>query len=230
MKFIKSIAALTFLFTTVLVHSTYSQEQIVSAEPKPIETKTLLGLPKIHFLGLYVAPEYQLAQLAGKFTSMTGGSVMLLVNKKFAIGASGFTTLDNFVPTQISQTKDFRLNNSFGGVRLEYTLNPNNAVHVSFPLLIGGGMASIDSVNTHNNQINSEANETHGRSEQNGGVSYFIVQPGVNVEANLFRYAKIFAGVSYRILAGADEGSEVVASSIPPPTIDRLSGLSFSVG
>lgn len=32
-----------------------------------------------------------------------------------------------------------------GGGRIEYTPHPNNPVHISFPLLIGGGQASIDS-------------------------------------------------------------------------------------
>jgi hypothetical protein len=194
---------------------------------------TLVKLSKPKYLGFYFAPEYQYGQAGGAFNSYVGNSAMLILNKKFALGVSGYTnTQESFSPKTVSP---LLLRSTFGGVRMEYTVNPNSAVHVSFPLLIGAGVAQADSVSyvsridTTENQGGGKGNHGFGNNFENGyknrGISssYFVVQPGIHLEANLVRAVKVYVGANYRIGIPL----ETVATPLAKGT---LNGLSFSAG
>ena len=158
-------------------------------------THTLIKLVRPQYLGLYVAPEYQYGQYNGTFTSTAGGSMMLLLNKKWGIGVTGQQSFsETFSPSGV---KPLVLTTQFMGGRLEYTPKPNAAVHVTFPLVVGIGSASIDSLNKSNGGSHS-----HFESGFNGdrdGNEYVVVQPGIQFEANLLRFIKFFAGANYRL-------------------------------
>jgi len=185
-----------------------------------VRTRTLLQPSKLHYLGVFVAPEYQYGQSNGAFTSFSGGSAMLLFNKRFAMGVTMQHSLDRrFSPAGVSPLV---LRSAFGGAKLEYTLMPNSAVHVTFPLLLGAGIARADSLRTllrpgHLHGIDENGRLNGLRSE------YFIVQPGVQVEANLLRWAKLYVGAHYRIASRI--GDEV--SAAPG---NSLQGASISAG
>ncbi len=187
--------------------------------------ETLLPSPKINFLGVYLLPEYQYGYLAGQFTSMGGGSLMLTLNKQIGVGVSGYMAFPNYTPTQISTDHSLQLRTQFGGGRIEYTLNPNSKIHVSFPLTIGGGRASIDSAGQRGHDPYYH-NHSYGMGN---GLSFFFVQPGVNVEANVLKFVKIFAGASYRIVSGGESHNQN-GSTFDSPTLGQLQGLSFNAG
>ncbi len=154
------------------------------------EMQTLFGKSKnkIQSLGFYIAPELSYGQFSGSFAPIAGNSFMLTVNKKFAIGATASGTIrDNSTATASGH---------FGGLKMEYTPKPDALVHVSFPLVIGAGSTA-----TRNS---FEGFDRRGRYDdrfdydRNGS---FVLQPGVNVEANIFKYAKVFLGANYRLAA-----------------------------
>jgi hypothetical protein len=189
--------------------------------------KTLLSLPKINFLGIYAVPEYQYGRLAGQFTSMGGGSLMVLLNKQLGIGMSGYSTFPNFTPAQISTGSTMQLRTHYGGLKVEYTLHPNSKIHVSFPMLIGGGRASIDSAGRRGHDFYGRG-PTHGPGP-GSELSFVFVQPGINLEANVLRFMKVFAGASYRIVSGGHTHYSNT-SALESPTLGQLQGLSFSAG
>jgi hypothetical protein len=62
--------------------------------------------------------------------------------------------------------------------------------------MVGMGQASADSVNAKN--------YLHGRGDytnryNNNGNRFVVVQPGINLEMNLLRYAKLYVGANYRL-------------------------------
>ncbi|AFK04690.1 hypothetical protein Emtol_3564 [Emticicia oligotrophica DSM 17448] len=162
---------------------------------------------KLRYLGLYVAPEYQFGQVGGSFTSLTGGSVMLQFNKKLALGFTGYSTVRG---TQNN------VNGMFAGLKTEYTVMPDAAIHVSFPLMFGvasdafrfgefgehhDGFRGGDRGMPDSNFDPNAANGTQGRFPDRNNFTknyYSVVQPGVVAEANLMRFAKIFVGANYR--------------------------------
>ncbi len=199
---------------------------------------------KLNYLGLSVGSEIIYGSLAGAFTPMAGASAMLHFNKKLALGVAGYSTIgDNFTPTSISNTKAYSLNNMYGGFKLEYTPKPDAKVHVSFPLLIGAGSAKLDSAGHKNDMdfVNNKGNHDHDKNGRNndqyghegsheGDNSYFVIQPGVNVEANLFRFAKIFVGATYRIVPSVSTESSTTATTMPLIKASQLSGVNLSAG
>ena len=202
------------------------------AQDDTMHTLVKLSAPK--YIGLYVAPEYQYGQAAGVFNSYVGSSAMLIMNKKMAIGVTGFTnTQERFAPAKVSP---LLLRSTFGGLKLEYTPRPNSAVHVTFPLVVGFGVAQLDSVSyTRNPTIDSLDNDHNGKGKhynngndfgrRNRGISndYFIIQPGIQLEANIFRAVKLFGGVNYRVAFPTETLTAPLASS-------TLSGLSANIG
>ncbi len=160
---------------------------------------------KIHYLGVYLAPEYQFGQLGGAFTSLGGASFMLQFNKKLAVGFTGYGSFRN-------EQNNSNINGSFAGLKVEYTVKPDAAIHVSFPLMVGVGGRGFHF---------GEFGEHHDgfRGNRDGGVLpdgtpdpnatpidnrnfrndvYQVIQPGVVAEANLARFAKLFVGANYR--------------------------------
>lgn len=158
-------------------------------------THTLIKLIKPQTIGLYIAPEFNYGQLRGDMTSFSGGSAMLILNKKWAIGGTAQMSVDNaFVP---KATSPLYVRGGFGGGKIEYTPKPDALVHVSFPLTIGAGQVSIDSVNT---RYGRDRNDSfgHGYNATNRN-SFVVVQPGIALEMNLLRYAKLYVGANYRL-------------------------------
>jgi hypothetical protein len=181
-------------------------------------TRTLFHIGRINTVGIYFAPEAQLGQLKGDFTSFTGGSLMLLLNKQWGIGVTGYMSADrSFSPASVSP---LFLQSQFGGLRLEYTTNPNAAVHFSFPLVVGMGTARLDSVS--NNNLGNFGKGNGRGAEGKFNNEFVVIQPGVQVEANLFRFVKAFAGANYRIAFSPNS-----TNTIAPNT---LQGLSFDIG
>lgn len=167
--------------------------------------KTIFGSKnakhKINYLGIYVAPELQYGQLNNSFAPMGGVSFMLQVNKKWGIGMTGFGGGGDRNDT----TKN---GGNFGGLKLEYTPKPDAAVHVTFPLMLGmgqegNGFRGFGDGNGRGNhddfgmgRFDKNNDEfRHGGSERN---AYAVIQPGIALETNLFRYAKAFVGANYR--------------------------------
>ncbi len=184
-------------------------------------THTLLKLRMPKNLGLYIAPEYQFGQIGGSFTHVGGVSAMLLIDKRLAMGLTASMGLDrNFVPTQVAP---LYLSSRFEGVRLEYTLSPDAAIHISIPLTVGMGSVSLDSFPSRNG---GHQYEYYGTQSGNRKEKYeqFIIQPGINVEGNLIRFAKVFVGASYRISLNTSN------TSITPISTNTLQGFSLNIG
>ena len=203
---------------------------------KDERTRTLFSgmknpMKPIKYLGISVGSELQYGSLAGEFTPMGGVSATLHINKKWGIGLAGYSTMNNFTPTALNAKSLLNLNVMYGGLKLEYTPNPNAPIHVSFPLLIGGGMARVDSSNNYRNNFGGYGGKDRDRSggrEFNGrGTDFWVIQLGINIEANVIRFLKIYAGASYRITPSVN--TEVV-TVLPTPTASQLSGLNISAG
>ena len=181
-------------------------------------THTLIKLVKPQYIGLYVAPEVQYGQLNGAFTSLGGGSLMFLFNKRWGIGVTVQQSLsETFSPSGVAPLV---LDAHFMGGRLEYTPRPDAAVHFTFPLVVGMGSASADSLRTEGSHNHDNSTfDGHGRD----GNEYVVVQPGIQLEANLIRYVKLFGGVNYRLAFASGTST----TTLPKNT---LQGVSINVG
>lgn len=182
-------------------------------------TKTLLHLSRINSIGIYAAPEFQYGQLHSQFTPFAGGSLMFMFNKRFAIGGTMMHSTDrSFSPAGVSPLV---MNANFGGLKMEYTLNPNSAIHLSFPLLIGGGSASADSAFRNRRRPLQQDTAGFGTFQPRNRSDYFVIQPGIQLEGNLLPFLKLYIGANYRF--AFDRNTSLLPA-------DNLQGFSASVG
>jgi hypothetical protein len=181
-------------------------------------THTLLTFRKPESIGIYVAPEFQYGSLNGDFTSFGGSSLMLMINNRFAFGVTGQSSISNTFSPKNSSPLFVR--SQFGGGKIEYTLNPYSAVHITLPLMVGMGLVQADSLSGRSGFWGGgERNNFYSRR----GNSYVVIQPGVNVEANLLKFMKLFVGANYRFSILEETTSTVLPAS-------ALQGLSISAG
>jgi hypothetical protein len=187
---------------------------------------------KLNTIGLYFAPEGGIGSLNNSSAPVAGGSFMLLLNKKIAIGVGGFGT-------GLQGSKAKPLNLEYGGLKLEYTPKPNGKVHVTFPLIIGGGMARNDTNRNYYGSNNYTGNKGFNRKNGNNrgggdrgfnGSEFVIIQPGINLEANLIRYIKIFGGVNYRFASKITNSRIGVATTSDTITAKQVSGITATIG
>lgn len=232
---------LILMMSAMILTTTGLYAQDTTKTKTLFEGKTFKPFHKINTLGLYVAPEIQYAGLAGGYAPIGGISAMLQVNKEWGIGGVAYTTLEDYTPTKLSSIKAYNFDAQFGGLKLEYTPKPNSLIHISFPLVIGAGMAKIDSVGAnHNNKNDGEMYGEKGKDE--GGMKengkndkmgqednlFFMIQPGIHLETNILKYAKIFIGANYRIAAG--KSGVTNTNPLLIPTSSQMSGLSINFG
>jgi hypothetical protein len=121
----------------------------------------------------------------------------LIIDHTFTIGVAGFGIADcgklsynNF----LGYDKVY-LEGGYGGLLLEYTLFPRNTIHVSFPVVIGAGGLdySIDK-----KSYDWEDGDWDTDRESIDSDAFFVIEPGVKAELNVFKWMRLGAGISYR--------------------------------
>jgi hypothetical protein len=184
------------------------------------ETQTLLGKGKLNSWGLMISPSLQTANVYGETALFTQMKVGAVLNGNWTIGAfSGVNPLELYpagLQAQFARPTDFRLYT--GGGFVEYRVQPTKLLHLAFPLAIGGVLNDMDDRDWNGNvDLNDD------------GEDYRIfVEPGVNLELNLHKYARLYTGLSYRF-----HGNSVYSEGLSVPfTGDYLlinAGLKFGI-
>ena len=207
----KKVILTAMVFLGIATTKGYSQDTM----------RTLFHVHKINSCGFYVAPEFQYGQLKTQFTTFGGMSGMMIFNRTFGIGITGAMSMDRgFSPTGVSP---LYLHSRFGGLKLEYTINPNSPVHITIPLVIGGGFAQMDSGRLAAPRLRDSLGRREPLSlNRNDMRNFFIIQPGVQIETNLFRTVKLYAGANYRFAFAGAGGMNI-------PT-NTMQGFSANVG
>jgi hypothetical protein len=225
--------SLMFAMTFVIGSMSYAQNADSTTQSAPKTTTTLFGAlkPKISKLGLYVSSEFQYFGAAGAYTPARGASGMLLINERLGIGVAG-ASVRGFNPTALNNA-GLQMRYAYGGAQLEYTIAPHRLVHVTIPLLIGGGTASVDS-SGFGRRGKDGIKDGDGKDGidnfRNDRNPFFVIQPGLRIEANLFRFAKFYIGANYRAVLGTSSVTYPTGTTTATLTNSQLSGASFTAG
>lgn len=129
------------------------------------------------------------------YTKMNGLSTIFFrigggisIDKRLGMGIA-FTPFFTENPQQNNKT-----GTSYNGTYIAFFLEPTffseKPIHFSVPLLIGGGGISTK---------NSHYGKPYSYQWNKRWEDYLLFEPGINVEVNLARFLKIFAGFSYRM-------------------------------
>ena len=160
------------------------------------------------YFGIYGEMNYQYAQIRNPYTTISGGSFMVILDKRFAIGATMQKNSDQtFAPDFVNHFAPIQfLHTGFGGLKMEYICMPNALFHMTFPLVLGYGWANVDG----SEHIYS-ANHYKDLANTN---SFFVVQPGAQVELNLLSFLKLYAGVNYRFSGEVDHTNTLPTNTL----------------
>jgi hypothetical protein len=149
--------------------------------------------------GGYGAAINQFTTIRGKFANITGLYGGWFINHRFMIGAALASTTNNLhVPQQYTADPLRSLSYEYGqfGLMTEYVIASDKPVHLVFNLFSGAGFTLQYERNTFHNTSYPE--NVH---DQNW---FFVAEPGVQVEMNLFRWMRISPGISYRRSFGSN--------------------------
>jgi hypothetical protein len=161
---------------------------------------------KVH-VGYFVGPEFAYTQFTGnKDVFLAGISMGVTLNHWFSVGLSGYGVAnsgnlyyeDLVYDTTDSMLKGANLYGGYGGLLLEFTLLPRSMVHVSFPILIGGGGL------VYNKGYDNDKSHYDQNWETLDWDAFFVIQPGIRCEFNVVKFFRIGIGASYRYTPDLD--------------------------
>lgn len=194
---------IVLLFVTVLFYSSTSWSQ----DNKTDEIQTIFG-DDISFggYGAYVMKMSPVNNKLGLFVGGKGGCIInhqltiggggygLTTNSKFSVMKKGFLGNDSMI--------SFNTKMGYGGLMFEYTLLSNNAIHLSFPVMLAGGDASVNYRDNYDYQNNTYGDYYYDKTFEQS--SFFVFEPGVDAEFNILKFFRIGLGASYRYIVGSD--------------------------
>jgi len=193
-------------------------DSVKKDQPKT-ELKTLFSMKKgsgIKSWGFTAGPVLQFGQLGAQ----QGFNFAVHVNNQWSVGAGVLGNMRGGDNRNMSNSLKPR--QSFSGFQVEYTPKPNSLIHVSFPLMIGAIRSEDPNylINNPQNQNNPQFGtpgpgyKYHDFDDDRGifnnrGPVAFGIQPGVSLEINVFKYAKLFGAVNYRFAAGQNSTADM---------------------
>ncbi len=184
------------------------------------EMKTLFGNNGITSHGGYGGITTSYTNIDNRDAIMIGARGAWLINHKIGIGlaGTGFLT-EGKVDTQLNGDR-YQLEGGYGGLFLEYIVNPNSPIHLSFPLTIGaGGVSYTESYNS----FRGNDFDHFGEDDE----AFFVIEPGVELELNLLKFMRMAFGVSYRYTS--DVSLNYVSNNQTIVSKDVLNGFSGGI-
>jgi len=188
---------LVVIFVTLLASAQENQSG------KNEEIGTLFGRNKDAKFGWFVGCDNGYTQFDSRDVSLSGINAGLIINHNFTIGfsGSGWTNRSTMYYNNVTDSTGAYLEGGFGRLLLEYTLNPQAPVHLTFPLMVGGGGASYVTDKEYYEWDDDQWDNKHKTIDTD---AFFTIEPGVRAEVNVFRFMRLNAGVSYRYVSGLD--------------------------
>ena len=194
----KIILSSCALVIAIAIHAQNDNKQSQS-ENNPNQIQTIFN--QTSPLGWWIAPEFSYTMIDKEGVCLAGLNGGIIVNHNFSIGLEGIGILtnNNLKFTGINDTADVYLYGGYGGLILEYRINPVQPVNIGFSLLIGGGGAAFSTwgPGNWNNSNNNDQNDNVYNWD-----GYFVIEPGVTVGINLLKFMRLDGGISYRLVQG----------------------------
>lgn len=143
------------------------------------------------------------------FRGFRAGWIINMQGHSIALGG-GYYVLENSIPAALERPDDQPLpplDVSYGGVETEYVYRTTELIHLFVPALIGSGSVTYEFART-------------GEDAAEVSEDFFVLEPAVGAEVNLFRWLRLSGAVSYRWVDGIE---------IDGTSEERLSNLTGTV-
>ena len=154
----------------------------------------------------YAASSTGFGRVGDRLGIIMGGRLVWMMKPNIGIGLVGYAFETSKERDNVLALDDYRFSGGYGGILLEYTLNPNRPFHLSFPLTIAGGGSAYA----------RRTVDTEKVTEDSQGI--FVLEPGVDLELNIIKYVRVAFGIAYRYstdtqLTYQNNGNEILSVS-----------------
>lgn len=226
----------TRLFTILLMVFIFGASAVSTAQDD--EEMKLLFKPKQgkSSNGGYGAFQFGWTQINGQSAITVGGRGAWVANHYFALGIAGNGFFSDSYDLPNGTDNTYSLYGGYGGVFIEPIVSSMSTVHVSFPIIFGGGGVVSSSYDLYN--ISFPIDSYYYNNYYQDVSPYFIFQPGVEMEINIVKFFRLALGVSYKLTSGVnlhykyfDDDNQAQTINIDKKAIDGLvATLTFKFG
>ena len=232
----KTIFYFLLLFAGLFVPMAgHSQDYLESdVYTKSNEIKTIFRSGK-YASGGYAALNNKFTTINGQFANMPEVYGGWFVNHKFMVGLGFAATTNSIeVPAEYSTLAGADMKYIYGqaGLMLEYTFWSNSALHIAFQCFNGGAFTAQYHRDDYYHSgywqkyewaqyQNGNFDPNYTREHSHDVNLFYVTEPGVKLELNIFKWMRFCPGVSYRAAFGSN-GIELKD--------DDVSGVSMNLG
>ena len=157
------------------------------------EFKTIFGGKKVGGYGA-IGAGYTIIDNKDAIVLNARGGVVLGHNLALGLTGTGFM---NEYTYNYGENQKTSLVGGYGGFFVEPIIFPRSGIHVSFPVTAGIGGITYTT-------FNEEEDEWNDNNENNESQTFFIVEPGLEVEFNLFKFMRMSVFGTYRVVSELD--------------------------
>ena len=161
------------------------------------EYQTILGSDIDN--GFYGALSFGYTKI-GNYDAYTGGfKGAWILNHSLGLGFAGNGFISEAMPSVFNPNRDAFITGGYGGLLIEPIFFANNKVHFTIPMVIGGGgLVYIREGFDYDDEYFGEIYD-----------SYFVFEPGIEIELNVVEFFRIAFGISYRMTSNIDLSTDI---------------------
>jgi hypothetical protein len=174
------------------------------------EFKTIFGGKQV---GGYGALGGGYSLIDGKNALVINARGAAVMNHWLALGLAGSGFINEYTYNP-AINDDVSLVGGYGGFFIEPIIFPKSGVHLSFPLVAGGGGISYTTFNEQKDQFHKENNIQVSQS-------FFILEPSAELEFNLFKCMRLSFYYSYRFISNLD-WENTSSNALTGPTVGMM--------
>jgi hypothetical protein len=188
-----------FLLFLAVASCGFAQDYTTVKEKGTEDINTLFGKKKPQVeVGWTMGLNTAYTQFDKKNVWLLGMNMGVILNHNWTVGLQAQGVANSYYldyPNIIDST-DASLVGGYGGFLIQYTLLPKSVVHVTFPVMIGGGYMGY--LTGYGEAWENNYNYWDNNHEILAYDVFFFVEPGVQAEVNLVKFMRLAIGASYR--------------------------------
>ena len=194
--------ALLLFIGIISVSQAFGQETLIKIrKDTSSQMKTLFKPKKLTSFGISLQSQI----LFGKGGPERGMGLQVHLNNKLSLGIASFNSMPRRNDRNGMMGPDDR--QRFNALTIEVTPMANKVMHLSFPLAIGriqeeSSMYEDRAYPAYVPQPGPKRRMNRNDMREDGTLG---VQPGINLEVNVFKYVKVFGGANYRFAFGEEK-------------------------
>ena len=132
---------------------------------------------------------------------LMGAKAGIIFNSSLSIGLAGYGLsgyMNNLYSGSLDEGRGAYLDAAYGGLFIEPSIASHLPVHISIPIIIGAGGAFYTKTDMYDWRKEYHENTDHLLDYS----SFFVFEPGLELEVNLVKFVRLGLGISYRHTSG----------------------------